>query len=81
MPYFPIVKAIAPKAPSGAARMTIATMPKKTCAALSITDRTGLPRSPAMWSAKANSIEMNSTWRISPSEKAPTTVAGMMWSR
>ena len=77
-PYLPMVKAMAPKAPIGAAFITMPTMPKKTCAVWSMIASSGLPFSPSQCSAKAKRIANSSTCRISPSAKAPTTVAGMM---
>ena len=41
----------------------------------------GAPRSPTAASAMPNRIEKNSTCRMLPSAKAPTTVVGMMSSR
>ena len=81
MPYLPMVKAMAPKAPIGATFMTMPTMPKNTCAVWSMRSSSGLPRSPSQCSANANRMAINSTCRISPSAKAPTTVFGMMCSR
>ena len=75
------VNAIAPKAPSGAAHITMRTMPKTILPAASTTSVTGFARSPSQISAKPDSTEMNSTCRILPSAKAPTKVCGMMFIR
>ncbi len=78
-PYLPIVKAMAPKAPIGAAYMTIRITPKNACPVRSIPAMIGRPRSPKCMSAKANTTEKNSTCRMLPSAKAPTTLLGKMW--
>ncbi|MNT93394.1 hypothetical protein D3C72_2348550 [compost metagenome] len=70
-----------PKAPSGETYITILTMRKNAWATRSIKFSSGLPAAPSICKAKANRIEMNSTWRISPSAKAPNTVLGTIWVR
>jgi hypothetical protein len=72
------VKAKAPKAPSGAARMKIATSLKKASPTELSTASAGSPRGPIIARAKPNGIAKNSTCRMFPSTKAPTTVAGMI---
>jgi hypothetical protein len=72
------VKAKAPNAPIGAARMKIATSLNTACPRLSSTFRAGAPRSPTIARAMPNGIEKNSTCRMLPSANAPTTEAGMM---
>ena len=57
------------------------TMPKNTYAVWSMRWSSGLPFSPSQCSAKAKRIANNRICRISPSAKAPTTVAGMMCKR
>ena len=74
-----MVKAMAPKAPTGAAYMTIRMTPKKAWPSRSMPATIGRPRSPMPCSAKANTTAKNSTWRISLSAKAPTTLDGKMW--
>ena len=76
-----MVNAIAPNAPSGATLITMPTMRKSVCETMSMSVTSGLPRSPSSASANANSTAKNSTWRMSPSANAPTTVAGMMCIR
>ena len=78
MPYLPMVKAMAPKAPIGAAFIRISTSLKIGLVIACRKFSTGAPRSPTMASAMPKSIEKNSTCRMLPSAKAPTTVAGMM---
>ena len=78
MPNLPMVKAIAPNAPIGAAFITMAMTPNTPCAASSMKARSVWPRSPSPISAKPNRIENSRTWRISPCAKAPTTVSGMI---
>ena len=80
-PYLPMVKAIAPKAPSGATFMMMPTMPNRTCESLSISSNTGLPFAPNACRAKPNRTENSSTCRISPFANASTTVFGMTFSR
>src|SRR5215211_7168569 len=75
-PYLPIVNAIAPNAPIGATFMMKPTILKKMWLVRSIRRRTGSPRSPSICSPKANRMAKNSTCRISPVAKAPTTVDG-----
>ena len=79
MPYLPIVKAMAPKAPTGATRMIMPTIWKSTCELFSITSKMSVPRPPNLCRAKPKRTEKKSTCRISPSAKAPTTVFGMMF--
>jgi hypothetical protein len=76
MPYLPIVKAKAPKAPIGAAFITMCTNLKNAWATSSRKSTTGLAGSPTRVSDRPNRIEISSTCRISPSAKAPTTVSG-----
>ena len=76
-----MVKAMAPKAPIGAAFMMMPTTPKKAWAVLSMKRYTGLPFSPIAESAKPNMRAKRSTWRMSPLAKASTTLDGMMFIR
>ncbi len=80
-PYLPIVNAIAPNAPMGATRVISVTMRKKTAENWLITPSSGAPLGPACDSAVPNSSATSSTCRISPLEKASTSVVGMMCSR
>src|SRR5471030_547100 len=81
MPYLPMVKAIAPKAPIGATFMTMLTTPKTACEISSISLVTGLPRSPSSDSEKPNRMAISSTCRMSPLVKASPMVLGMMFIR
>lgn len=76
-PYFPMVKAIAPKAPMGARTMTMRTipnMPLRNMSSMSMNGRAGCPiRDSAAPSSTANRM-ICSTF---PSAKEPTTVLGM----
>ena len=81
MPYLPMVNAMAPKAPIGAAFMRMATRRKIGVVSACRKSVTGLPLSPTMPSAMPNRTEKNSTCRMSPSAKAPTIVCGMMFIR
>src|SRR6476620_8941778 len=56
-PYLPTVKAIAPKAASGARRMIIPTIEKTPCTNESRKSMTGLARGPICDSATPNSVE------------------------
>ena len=71
-----MVKAIAPKAPIGASRMMMPTMPNSTCDVFSTQSNTSVPRPPNRCSAKPNITENSSTCRISPLANASTTVFG-----
>ena len=71
---------MAPKAPIGAAFITMAMTPNIAWPRSSMTPRSALPRSPIAISAKPNRIENSSTCRMSPLAKAPTTLSGMMSS-
>src|SRR3979411_220460 len=71
---------MAPKAPSGAAFITMAITPNTPCAASSMIWRSCLPRSPSAISANPNRMANSSTCRISPRASAPTTLSGMMLS-
>ena len=77
-PYLPIVKAIAPKAPSGASFITLLTMPNSTWDTCSTKSNTGLPFSPIAASEKPNRMAISSTCRMSPLAKASMKVVGMM---
>ncbi len=81
MPYWPIVNAIAPKAPTGAAFIKIATSLKTALVADSSMASNGSPRSPINASAMPKRIATNSTCRISPSANAETSVVGMTFIR
>ncbi|MNQ45018.1 hypothetical protein D3C85_587930 [compost metagenome] len=76
-----MVKAMAPKAPSGASFMITPMMPNITWAMPSMNSSTGLPSLPMRCRAKANRMAKNSTWRMLPSAKAPTTVFGITFIR
>ena len=76
-----MVKAIAPKAPIGAAFIRIATSLKIGVESACRKSSTGWPRSPTIASDRPNSTEQNSTCRMSPEAKAPTIVSGMMFCR
>ena len=80
-PYLPIVNAIAPNAPIGATFMMMPTIENSTCEVFSTQSNTSVPRPPNLCSAKPNSTENSSTWRISPLANASTTVDGMMFIR
>ncbi|MNY31242.1 hypothetical protein D3C86_1653980 [compost metagenome] len=81
MPYLPMVKAMAPKAPMGAAFISIATSLKIGYIRACMKSVTGLPFSPTIPSAMPKRTEKNSTCRMSPLAKAPTMVVGMMFIR
>lgn len=81
MPYLPTVKAMAPKAPMGAAFIKMATRRKIGEVSACRKSTTGRPRSPTSASAMPNSTEKNSTCRMSPCAKAPVMVSGMMFIR
>ena len=82
MPYLPMVKAIAPNAPIGAAYIRMWTI-RKTIAVsvLSSVLQPCAPLSPISASAMPNRIATSSTCRICPSVKALTRVSGMMFIR
>ncbi|MNL36685.1 hypothetical protein D3C87_1587820 [compost metagenome] len=61
MPYLPMVNAIAPKAPMGAAFIRIATILKIGCANAVMNERMGFPRSPTIASEMPNNTATNST--------------------
>ena len=73
-----MVKAIAPKAPIGAAFIRMCTSLNTGATSASRKFRIGLPFSPTEASAMPNSTAMNSTCRMLPSTKALTSVFGMM---
>jgi hypothetical protein len=75
----PMANAMAPKAPIGAAYMTIRITWKNALPNRSMARTIGLPVSPMKCSAMANTTEKNRTWRTSPSANAPTTLSGKMW--
>src|SRR5918912_26434 len=79
IPYLPMANAIAPKAPIGAAYMTMRITWKKALPTRSMPRTIGLPASPIKCSAIANTTEKNRTCRTSPSANAPTTLSGKMW--
>ena len=62
----------------GAAFIRMSTTRKIAKLADSMTDRTGLARSPTMIMPMPNRIATNSTCRMLPSTKADTSVVGMM---
>ncbi len=76
-----MVKAIAPKTPSGATHMIMPMTPNSAAPASSSIRRKVWPRSPSLPSARPNRTANNSTGRMSPLAKAPTTESGMMASR
>ena len=78
MPYLPMVKAKAPKAPMGAAFIRMSTTRKIAKLADSRMFSTGLPLSPTRIRPMPNRIATNSTCRMLPSTKADTSVVGMM---
>jgi len=80
-PYFPIVNAIAPKAPSGASFMIRPITPNKLPAAMSSKPISGLALSPNCASETPVRIENSSTCRISPFAKASKIVVGMIFMR
>ena len=80
-PYLPIVKAMAPKAPTGANRITISTMRNTTLPSDSSKSTRGFAYVPAAEIAKPNRIETRTTSRMSPLAKASTMVVGMIWIR
>ena len=53
----------------------------RTSVVSSIRWATGFPRSPISDRAAPNSTAITSTWRMSPSAKAPTNVDGMTFMR
>ena len=61
--------------------MTMPTMRRRRASGLVDDVEHRLPRSPSASSAMPNRTEKNSTCRMSPSAKAPTTVSGMMFMR
>ena len=78
MPYFPMVKAIAPNAPIGAARITSATIRKTTALIPSSARNTGAAGSPTIANEMPNRTATNRTCNIDPSVSAETTVVGMI---
>ncbi len=80
-PNRPIVKAIAPNAPIGAARMTMLTTPKTACVNPSSMSSSGLTRGPSADIAKPNSTETKITLRMLPLANAPITELGMILRR
>ncbi|MNW07190.1 hypothetical protein D3C71_2037460 [compost metagenome] len=73
-----MVKAMAPKAPIGAAFIRMWTRRNTGAVSASRKVSTGRPLSPVRASATPNSTATNSTCRMLPSTKALTRVAGMM---
>ena len=80
-PKAPTVKAIAPKAPTGAARIRIATSRNTTSDSFSSKASTGSAGLPTSDKAIPNNMAMNRVWRIEPSVSADIMVVGMMSSR
>jgi len=76
-----MVKAIAPKAPIGAARIRVWTSLNTGTVSASKNARTGWPRSPLDASAMPNSTAISNTCRMLPLVKALSSVSGMMSSR
>ena len=66
MPYLPMVKAMAPKAPTGAAFIRISTSLNIGLVSAWRKFSTGAPRSPTTASAMPKSTEKKSTCRMSP---------------
>ena len=81
MPYLPTVNAIAPKAPTGASRITRLTISKSVCPARSSLSASGFARGPRRESAIPNSTANRSTGRISPRANAPTMLSGITSAR
>ncbi|MCY1178195.1 hypothetical protein D9M73_185350 [compost metagenome] len=77
-PYLPTVKAIAPNAPTGAARIRMPTMRNTISATRSIRSSTGSAGSPTSVTAMPNNTATNSVCRIDPSVSADTIVLGMI---
>ena len=80
-PNRPTVKAIAPNAPIGAARMTMLTTPKTACVNPSSMSSSGLTRGPSDASANPNSTDTKITLRMLPLANAPITELGMILRR
>ena len=77
----PTVKAMAPKAPTGATFMTMATILKNTCRQPSSTWASGLPLSPRPVRATPKSTLKNTICRMSPWAKASIGLEGTIWVR
>ena len=77
-PYLPMVKAMAPNAPIGAARIRMCT--RRNTGAVSASSRfsTGRPFSPTSASDRPNSTATNSTCRMLSPTSGLTSVFGMM---
>ena len=73
-----MVKAMAPKAPSGAAFIRMPTSLNTGAVSASRKLSTGLPASPTMASEMPNSTATNSTCRMLSPTKGLTSVLGMM---
>ena len=76
-----MVKAKAPKAPTGAAFIRMATSRNTTCESDSSARVTGRAGSPTSARARPNRIETNSVCRMLPLTKAPTRESGITPSR
>ena len=81
MPCWPMVKAIAPNAPIGAAYIRMWTIRNTTAVSVWSVPSSRSPRAPISASAIPNRIATSSTCNISPSVKALTKVEGMMLRR
>ncbi len=81
MPYFPMVKLIAPRAPIGAAFIIILTIVKSIPVNDFIPFTTGFTLSPSFDMANPNKTDTSSTCRRSPLAKALTMVSGIMFKR
>ena len=80
-PYLPTVKDMAPNAPMGASRTSILMMAKNTFETLSRVSAILWPKAPSCEQASPVRMETSSTCSRLPSEKALTTVVGIMLSR
>jgi hypothetical protein len=78
MPYLPMVKAIAPNAPIGAARIRMCTSRNTGAVSASSRSSTGLPRSPTSANAMPNNTDTNNTCRMLSPTNGLTSVFGMM---
>lgn len=76
----PVTAAMAPKAPSGAAHMTMARTRKTSRWMCSTPRRTGCPADPMAWSANPVSSATSRVCRTWPSVNAETIVVGMIES-
>ena len=71
MPYWPMVKAMAPNAPIGATRTMMRMTPKNILAAVSMAAEIFSPSGPICETAKPVRIEIRRIWRRSPRASAP----------